>query len=125
MKDVQVGNIIVFGPLSYMLGSTDPELRHRFGVRNPPCVERLHTDRHDYTINVCFMDGAVDRVRLKRLWDLKWHKEYSLADPPPTGPTGWPRCPIDDDGEASLDRGLRMRSGAGRRIFLREIPDRA
>jgi len=47
---------------------------------------RYCLNRHAYTINVCFLDGSVARERLKRLWDLKWHKEYSLGDPLPTWP---------------------------------------
>ncbi len=39
------------------------------------------------TINVCFMDASVTKMRLKRLWDLKWHKEYVLSDPLPPWPT--------------------------------------
>ncbi|MBN2133107.1 MAG: type II secretion system protein [Sedimentisphaerales bacterium] len=47
---------------------------------------RYCLNRHSYTINVCFMDGSVQRVRLKGLWDLKWHREYSLTDPLPDWP---------------------------------------
>jgi hypothetical protein len=43
-------------------------------------------NRHAYTINVCFMDASVHTVRLKKLWDLKWHKEYSLDVPLPEWP---------------------------------------
>jgi hypothetical protein len=55
-------------------------------TRGASGLGRYCLNRHAYTINVCFMDGAVDRVRLKALWDLKWHKEYTLADPLPTWP---------------------------------------
>jgi hypothetical protein len=47
---------------------------------------RYCLNRHAYTVNVCLMDGSVNKLRLKRLWDLKWHKEYSLTDPLPTWP---------------------------------------
>jgi prepilin-type N-terminal cleavage/methylation domain-containing protein/prepilin-type processing-associated H-X9-DG protein len=49
-------------------------------------LDRYCLNRHGYTINVCFMDGSVRKARLKQLWDLKWHKEYSLADPLPDWP---------------------------------------
>ena len=32
------------------------------------------------------MDASVSRVRLKSLWDMKWHKEYLMADPLPEWP---------------------------------------
>jgi len=47
---------------------------------------RYCLNRHAYTINVCFMDASVSKTRLKRLWDLKWHKEYSLGAPLPAWP---------------------------------------
>ena len=30
---------------------------------------------------VCRLDASVSKMRLKHLWDLKWHKEYTLSDP--------------------------------------------
>jgi prepilin-type processing-associated H-X9-DG protein len=33
-------------------------------------------DRHNDRINVLFMDGHVETVRLKELWKLKWHKNF-------------------------------------------------
>ncbi len=47
------------------------------------------------TINVCFVNASVTKMRLKRLWDLKGHKEYTLSDPLPPGPNGWRTCPSD------------------------------
>ena len=58
----------------------DEAVRHNTGFG------RYCMDRHAYTINVCFMDASVSRVRLKSLWDLKWHKEYLMADPLPEWP---------------------------------------
>lgn len=49
-------------------------------------LDRYCLNRHSYTINVCFMDASVRKVRLKQLWDLKWHKEYSLSVPLPDWP---------------------------------------
>jgi prepilin-type N-terminal cleavage/methylation domain-containing protein len=53
----------------------DEKTRHDSGLG------RYCLNRHAYTINVCFMDASVTKMRLKRLWDLKWHREYSLSDP--------------------------------------------
>jgi prepilin-type N-terminal cleavage/methylation domain-containing protein len=47
---------------------------------------RYCMNRHAYTIFVCMMDGSVDRVKLKALWDLKWHRTYSMTDPLPQWP---------------------------------------
>jgi prepilin-type processing-associated H-X9-DG protein len=27
-------------------------------------------------VNVCFYDGHVEQVKLERLWQLYWHKDY-------------------------------------------------
>ena len=58
----------------------DEEVRHNTGFG------RYCLDRHAYAINVCFLDASVRKVRLKGLWDLKWHKQYSLGDPLPPWP---------------------------------------
>jgi prepilin-type processing-associated H-X9-DG protein len=51
-------------------------------------------DRHTGGINVAFMDFSVRKVSLKRLWALKWHREYDTAGPwTPAGgvqPQDWP-----------------------------------
>ena len=60
----------------------------------PPDKERKHNtgfgryciDRHNLAINVCFMDGHIEQIGLKGLWDLKWHKEYDLTAPLPDWP---------------------------------------
>jgi len=58
----------------------DEKTRHNTGFG------RYCMNRHGYTVNVCFMDASVQRVRLKSLWDLKWHRQYSLTDPVPDWP---------------------------------------
>jgi prepilin-type N-terminal cleavage/methylation domain-containing protein len=58
----------------------DQESRHNTGFG------RYCMNRHSYTINVCMMDASVSRTQLKSLWNLKWHREYLLADPLPAWP---------------------------------------
>lgn len=58
----------------------DEEQRHNTGFG------RYCLNRHAYTINVCFMGGSVRRVRLKALWELKWHREYDFSQPLPKWP---------------------------------------
>ena len=48
--------------------------------------QRFNVNRHNGGIGVCFMDGHVERVNLKGLWDLKWHKSYDMSVPLPTWP---------------------------------------
>ena len=36
-------------------------------------------DRHDGAIDVLFMDSSVRKVGLKKLWTLKWHRNYDTA----------------------------------------------
>lgn len=49
---------------------------------------RYCIDRHYLAVNTCFMDGHVDVVGLKGLWDLKWHKSYDTHGPLPSN--AWP-----------------------------------
>ncbi len=58
----------------------DEDKRHNTGFG------RYCMNRHAYTIYVCMMDGSVARTKLKGLWDLKWHREYSMSDVPLTWP---------------------------------------
>lgn len=37
---------------------------------------RVCINRHDGAINILFMDGHVDNVGLKKLWEKKWHRNY-------------------------------------------------
>ena len=47
----------------------------------------LCIDRHSGGINVVFVDMHVEHVGIKRLWKLKWHKNFQLG----VGPAGgWP-----------------------------------
>ena len=51
-------------------------------------------NRHQGTINSAFVDWSVRKVRLKKLWTLKWHREYNTEGPWTTaggcGPSDWP-----------------------------------
>ena len=48
---------------------------------------RFCIDRHNLAINVCFMDGHIEQVGLKGLWDMKWHKQYDMTAALPEWPT--------------------------------------
>lgn len=45
-------------------------------------ISRLLIDRHNEKINICFMNGSVDNIKLTDLWTLKWHKEFQLEPDP-------------------------------------------
>ena len=53
-------------------------------------------DRHNRSINSCFMDLSVRKVGLKELWTLKWHRtfntanSYTMAGNGGNAYTGWP-----------------------------------
>ena len=42
-------------------------------------MSRICHDRHNGGINLAFMDMSVRQVRLKRLWQLKWHREFNTT----------------------------------------------
>jgi len=41
-------------------------------------IRRVAHDRHYKGINVLFMDGSAEHVKVKELWDLKWHREWKF-----------------------------------------------
>lgn len=42
-------------------------------------MARFVVDRHGGYTNVLFMDYSVDKVSLKRLWTLKWHRNFDTS----------------------------------------------
>ena len=44
-------------------------------------MNRFCNDRHDGSINVSFLDGSARLVRLRELWQLKWHREFIPGEP--------------------------------------------
>ena len=40
-------------------------------------MQRFNIDRHRGGVNAVFADGSCDKVALKSLWRLKWHKEFN------------------------------------------------
>lgn len=42
---------------------------------------RIVQNRHHEKQNMVFLDGATDRVELKKLWTLKWHRDFNTAGP--------------------------------------------
>jgi prepilin-type N-terminal cleavage/methylation domain-containing protein len=51
--------------------------RHAYGY----FMGRFCIDRHNYAINVSFMDGSAQTVRLPDLWKLRWHNDFTPGDP--------------------------------------------
>lgn len=39
-------------------------------------MARVCINRHQKTINMTFMDGSTRPVKLRGLWNLKWHKDF-------------------------------------------------
>ncbi len=59
---------------------------------NPACYETTNMkafciDRHEGYINGLFMDSSVNRIGLKELWKLKWHRSFDTS----AGPPDWPQ----------------------------------
>jgi prepilin-type N-terminal cleavage/methylation domain-containing protein len=59
-------------------------------------MKRFCLNRHDYGINIIFLDWSVQRVRLKSLWRHKWNREYDLNSALPVWPE-WMRSLPDPD----------------------------
>lgn len=37
-------------------------------------------DRHSMAVNVSFTDGRVEKVKLEKLWSLKWNRQFETTD---------------------------------------------
>ena len=48
------------------------------------CVNRHY--RQQGLINVLFLDTSARKVGIKELWQLRWHREWPLDEPPPVWP---------------------------------------
>ena len=44
-------------------------------------MSRFCVDRHDYAINVSFLDGSARLVQIPDLWKLKWHANFVPTTP--------------------------------------------
>jgi len=57
------------------------------GYDGEPIIGNLHEmricciSRHNENINGLFLDFSVQRIALKRLWRLKWHRQYDITGP--------------------------------------------
>jgi len=101
-KDVARGNRIpVFadtmwrggGPMEMGIGGEPPQFNGQWlGSYHEMTVFCIN--RHHEHINVLFMDWSVQKVGLKELWTLKWHREFNTAGPWTTAggvqPSDWP-----------------------------------
>jgi prepilin-type N-terminal cleavage/methylation domain-containing protein len=57
-----------------------PAFEGEMGLDQPE-MRRYVLNRHDYTVNSCFVDGTVRNVDLKELWTLKWHRMFATNGP--------------------------------------------
>ena len=58
----------------------DPEYVGGDYVTDDYGMRRFCFDRHNMTINISFADGSVDKVKLEKLWSLKWNKSFKTID---------------------------------------------
>jgi prepilin-type N-terminal cleavage/methylation domain-containing protein/prepilin-type processing-associated H-X9-DG protein len=64
------------------------------GWNEPPPSEDIFTsgfgrfclNRHNGTVNCCFVDFSVRAIGLKELWRLKWHRVFNVNAVPPDWP---------------------------------------
>ena len=57
------------------VGSSTMMLRGGTGMMQRYCV-----DRHQGNTNAVFVDFSINKVPLKRLWKLKWHREFDTGN---------------------------------------------
>jgi prepilin-type processing-associated H-X9-DG protein len=80
-------------PNSPMMGmpdfSSEPEPKsagYDWPGRHLNHMQRFIVNRHKEKLNVLFMDGMVKTISPKKLWRLKWHKNYDTSAPLPEWP---------------------------------------
>ena len=56
----------------------DPYDRRSWSTLNGE-MQKFLVDRHSGRINGVFVDGAVQRISLKRLWGYKWHRNFDTS----------------------------------------------
>lgn len=74
-------NIPIFMDCGFMLArpldtNPPPQYDGDFTWTQNSGMSRICHDRHNGGINMAFMDWSVRNVRLKRLWTLKWHRNF-------------------------------------------------
>jgi prepilin-type processing-associated H-X9-DG protein len=62
-------------------------------------INHFCIDRHNGVVNMLFMDWSARKTGLKRLWTLKWHRQFDTAGPWTKAggvqPNDWPRWMTD------------------------------
>ena len=53
-------------------------------------MSRYCIDRHQDNVNAVFVDFSVNRIPLKRLWGLKWHREFETGNAYTREDAVWP-----------------------------------
>ena len=53
-------------------------------------IERWAMARHGNGVNMAFMDGHVEHVEVKKLWNLNWASGWVTQNPPPAGVSSMP-----------------------------------
>jgi len=56
------------------------------GFRKQDGFDRFCLNRHNWTVNGCFVDYSVRALGLKELWRLKWHRQFNINAVPPDWP---------------------------------------
>jgi prepilin-type N-terminal cleavage/methylation domain-containing protein len=73
-----------------MEGDQPPEFDGQIYMSDPSNVDEIRSfclNRHNFHINMVFLDWGVRAVGLKELWVLKWHREWDMTEE--TMPTAW------------------------------------
>jgi prepilin-type N-terminal cleavage/methylation domain-containing protein/prepilin-type processing-associated H-X9-DG protein len=66
-----------------------PEYDGQIYFSEPSDVDEIRScclNRHNGAINMVFLDFHTEKVGLKRLWELQWHRTW----PPDAAPAAWP-----------------------------------
>ncbi|MBI9017644.1 MAG: type II secretion system protein [Phycisphaerae bacterium] len=52
-------------------------------------LKRVCLDRHSMKIQAVYIDGSANKVPLKKIWELRWHKGWSRQTQPPNAWPAW------------------------------------
>jgi len=63
-----------------------PEYEDYWWQPNANEMKRVCINRHNGAVNILFFDFSVRKVGLKKLWRLRWHRQWDMTFPLPVWP---------------------------------------
>ena len=87
-------NVPLFSDCAWIGGYPDdtntPRPNETDTYRSPGQMNRVLMKRHRDSVNVVFIDGSSEKVKLKELWGLRWHRNFDVNNAVNSDDYSWP-----------------------------------